>query len=292
MSEWKSSTAGQSAVTGRPGAADSARSTAPVLRLFSYLPNPRIAKATIAARLCGATIEVRGAPPRELAHWLWDFDARPLEADAASEGTGRAARTGFTGTLHKTDAFLAAHPFGSVPAAFSPDGKIGVFESNAIARAVVRLAPERTRLYGDDPYTASRIDGFLDASLVFARDVQVYLLELGAGRVKPPTHERARAARDAYLAGIEQALASSAHSFLVGDALTLADVVFAAELALFSAERASHHVLSDAALPPLYGEELREAFRRALAHFARLCAHEAFAPDLGPYLEKLERATA
>jgi hypothetical protein len=40
-------------------------------------------------------------------------------------------------------------------------------------------------------------------------------------------------------------------------------------------------------LTPLYGEDLREAYSRALAHFARLCAHEAFAPDLGPYLAKL-----
>jgi elongation factor 1-gamma len=259
----------------------------PALRIFSYLPNPRVAKATIAARLCGVAIEVRGAPPRELANWLWDFDARPLEGENAPAGTVREGRTGFAGTLHKTDAFLSAHPFGAVPAAFSPDGRIGVFESNSIARAVVRLAPERTRLYGDDPYTASRIDAFLDASLVFARDVQEYLLKLVAGRVKPQKHERTRAARDAYLAGIEQAL-TPAREFLVGDALTLADIVFAAELALFSAERASRRVLSEAALTPLYSEELREKYPRALAHFARLCAHESFAPDLEPYLEKLE----
>ena len=31
------------------------------LRIFSYLPNPRIWKATIAARLCGVEVEVRGA---------------------------------------------------------------------------------------------------------------------------------------------------------------------------------------------------------------------------------------
>jgi glutathione S-transferase len=262
---------------------------APVLRIFSYLPNPRLAKATIAARLCGVQLDVRGAPPRELAGWLWDFDARPLDGRDDAGGLRRDARTGFTGTLHKTDAFLAAHPFGAVPAAFSPDGKIGVFESNAIARAVVRLAPEHTRLYGDDPYSASRIDSFLDASLVFARDVQLYLLKLaGSGGAKPPTHERARAARDAYLAGIEQAL-SPARAFLVGDALTLADVVFVAELALFSAERASRRALAAASLPPLWDEtQLRQTYPRALTHFARLCAHEAFAPDLGPYLEKLD----
>ncbi len=267
--------------------AGSAHEGAPVLRVVSYLPNPRLAKATIAARLCGVAIEVRGAPPRELARWLWDFDARPLEAEDTPAGTQREARVGFAGALHKTDAFLSAHPFGAVPAAFSPDGKIGIFESNAIARAVVRLASQPRGLYGDDPYTASRIDAFLDASLVFARDVQVYLLKLAGGRVEPPTHERARAARDAYLAGIEQALAP-ARAFLVGDALTLADIVFAAELALLSAELASRRVLSGAALSPLYAAELRETYPRALAHFARLCADEAFAPDLGPYLEKLD----
>ena len=42
------------------------------LRIFSYLPNPRIWKATIAARLCGVEIEIRGAPPTELQSWLWD----------------------------------------------------------------------------------------------------------------------------------------------------------------------------------------------------------------------------
>lgn len=33
------------------------------LRIFSYLPNPRIWKATIAARLCGITIDIRGLHP-------------------------------------------------------------------------------------------------------------------------------------------------------------------------------------------------------------------------------------
>jgi hypothetical protein len=32
------------------------------LRIFSYLPNPRVWKATIAARFCGVDVEIRGAP--------------------------------------------------------------------------------------------------------------------------------------------------------------------------------------------------------------------------------------
>ena len=41
------------------------------------MPNPRIWKATIAARLCEVELDVRGARSGELGDWLWDFDARP-----------------------------------------------------------------------------------------------------------------------------------------------------------------------------------------------------------------------
>src|SRR5882672_6776292 len=125
------------------------------LRIFSYLPNPRIWKATIAARLCGVEVEVRGSSPRELQSWLWDFDARPLASgEATASGEARAGTVGFRGvTLRKTDAFMDAHPFGTVPAAFSPDGKVGIFESNSIMRAVARLGGG---LYGSDAYEASR----------------------------------------------------------------------------------------------------------------------------------------
>ena len=114
----------------------------------------------------------------------------------------------------------------------------------------------------------------------------MYLLKLGSGKIKTPTHERARNARDAYFAGIEQALAPD-RAFLVGDALTLADICFASEVALFSAERAHANVLAEAGLEPLWSDDLRASHPRALAHFDRLCAHPAFAPDLGPYLAKL-----
>jgi glutathione S-transferase len=256
--------------------------TAPVLRIFSYLPNPRLAKATIAARLCGVTVEIRGASPRELGGWLWDFDARPLDSEEVDPSTARTAHTGFGGTLHKTDAFLEAHPFGTVPAAFSPDGKTGVFESNSILRAVARLGGQ---LYGSDPYESSRIDSFLDASLVFARDTQLYLLALGGGKLDAALYDRTRSARDTWLRGIEQALAP-ARAFLVGDSVTLADICFATELALFSGERANRDKL---AFAPLWSDSLAHEFPRALGHFAALRVHPAFAPDLEPYLAKLER---
>ena len=66
------------------------------LRIFSYLPNPRVWKATIAARFCGVDVEVRGAPPKELRDWLWDYDARPL-AEQERQSLSSLARTGRVG---------------------------------------------------------------------------------------------------------------------------------------------------------------------------------------------------
>jgi glutathione S-transferase len=257
------------------------------LRIFSYLPNPRIWKATIAARLCGVEVEIRGAKPTELKDWLWDFDARPLTDGDRSTAKPRAGRVGFKGgTLLKTDAFLAAHPFATVPAAFSPDGTTGIFESNSIMRAVARLGAKRTKLYGRTPYEASRIDSFLDASLVFARDSQIYLLALRDPDFAADIHARAQEAFAIYAAGIDQALQPD-RRFLVGNSLSLADICFVAELCLFLNERHHRPTLDKRGLTPILHEQWREAFPRASGHFNRLVDHPAFAPDVQPYLQKL-----
>ena len=257
------------------------------LRIFSYLPNPRIWKATIAARLCGVEVDVRGAKGSELGQWLWDFDARPLtDADRADPALQRQGRTGFRGNLFKTDAFMAAHPFGTVPAAFSPDGACGVFESNSIMRAVARLgadSAEGAGLYGGDAYEASRIDSFLDASLVFARDSQVYLLALGSRSLDAAIHGAAKAAFDTYLGGIDTALAHG-NGYIVGAGLTLADICFCCEIALFSRERAWVRTVEAIDCTPIDWT----ADSAALAHYDSLCSHPAFAPELGPFRDELK----
>ena len=264
------------------------------LRIFSYLPNPRIWKATIAARLCGIEIEVRGASPKELESWLWDFDARPLSSsDEPVAADVRIGHTGFKGvSLRKTNAFLEAHPFGTVPAAFSPDGRVGIFESNSIMRAVARLGERTFPLYGGNPYEASRVDSFLDASLVFARDAQTYLLSLLGGIASAEIQSRARDALTTYLAGINRALLPE-REFLVGDVVTLADICFVAELGLFCNERARARELKQRGLVPILDTALIDAaYTRAVGHFTRLRKHPAFAPDVEPYLEKIERTIA
>ncbi|MGY3529963.1 MULTISPECIES: glutathione S-transferase family protein [Bradyrhizobium] len=264
------------------------------LRIFSYLPNPRVWKATIAARFVGIDVEVRGASGKELRDWLWDYDAHPLTEQERAElaSLARTGRVGLTGAqLFKTDAFMAAQPFGNVPAAFGADGKVGIFESNSIMRAVARLGEAKFKLYGRDAYEASRIDSFLDVSLVFARDTQIYLLALSGGTVDAAIHARAKDAFAIYAAGIEQAL-SPRREALVGDGISIADICLAAELALFMNEHGRIEQLHRQGLDRILHPGVLDAYPRMFAHFARLVEHEHIRPDLKPYVEKLRSKAA
>ena len=259
------------------------------LRIFSYLPNPRVWKATIAARFCDVDVEIRGAAGKELRDWLWDYDARPLEEQERQSLSSlvRTGRVGLTGAkLFKTDAFLEAQPFGNVPAAFGRNGQIGIFESNSIMRAVARLGQATFPLYGRDAFEASRIDSFLDVSLVFARDSQIYLLALSDGTVDAAIHARARQAFAIYAAGLEQAL-SPRRQTLVGNAISLADICFAAEFALFMNEHARAAQLNERGLDRILHAGVPNDYPLVFAHFARLVDHEHFRLDLKPYVEKL-----
>jgi len=204
-------------------------------------------KSLFAARLAGIEIEITGAKPAELSGWLWDVEPRPLETGESNPAgpLARRSRRGFSTTLYKTDAFLAAHPFGTVPAAFveGENGPIGVFESNSILRAVARVSGHPT-LYGQDAAAASRIDSFLDAALVFAREAQVYLLALQDGSAELALHARMTGAYDFYMSGIESALSRDA--WIAGNTLTIADLSFACDLAQFLRE--GHYDLALGAL--------------------------------------------
>ncbi len=253
----------------------------PVLRIFSYLPNPRVWKSLITADFCGIKVEVVGDKPTQLASWLWDYSARPLDE---SEITGdspyaRLSRRGFSGTLYKTDDFLKCHPFGTVPAAFSPGGEVGIFESNSILRAVARAGADNRQLYGRDLYEASRIDSYLDANLVFAREAQVYLLAMD--KLTNETHSRMAAAYEFYLSGIEQALSKG--KFLVGDSISIADISFVCDFAQFLREGHYSEQLEAKGLA-LISEHGLEQYPHAYKHMLELSIQEFFVNHLGTYL--------
>ena len=255
------------------------------VRIFSYLPNPRVHKATIASRLNGVEVELRGARPAELKDWLWDFDAHPLtDTERENTATLRTAKKGFSGGIHKTDAFLAAHPYGTVPAAFSGDGSVGVFESNSILRLVARLGEEQCALYGQNALEATRIDSFLDASLNFAIESQKYLFSFSDNQSLKLAHPLMSEAFEVYMKGIERAL--DAGTYIVGDSISIADIAYVCELTLFSLERHEGERFKALGLDSIFETGAADC-PRAKAHFSQLMGHAAFGPDLRDYYNEM-----
>jgi len=242
------------------------------IKIFSYLPNPRVWKSLIAANLCGANVEVVGDQPKNLPNWLWDYDARELtEDDKANSALIRKGRRGFKNDLYKTDEFLLAHPFGTVPAAFDLETKGGIFESNSIMRAVARSG-KPNNLYGDEDHVlASRIDSFLDVNLVFSREHQVYILSIE--NMNEVLYNRMKSAYEFYLDGIESAL--KLNKFIVGDFISLADISFVCDLGYFLKEANQKDVL-DAQGFDLISCKFKNEYPQCADHLIELSNQEEF----------------
>ena len=251
------------------------------LKIFSYIPNPRVWKAIIAGKICGVEVEVIGDKPSNLGSWLWDFNPKILDEKEKNPDHkyARKGKRGFSGVLYKTDSFLKAHPFGTVPAAFSPDGNIGIFESNSILRAVARVGKD-TNLYGKDEYEASRIDSFLDANLVFARESQVYMLDYE--NVSKEGYKRMTLAYEFYMSGIESAL--GLNSYIAGEDLTIADISFVCDFSQFLREGHYEDILKSRGFQ-LISNNFKDDYPKTFMHLISLIEREEFSSVLGSYLE-------
>ena len=242
-------------------------------------------KSIITAKIGGIDLEVVGDKPNNMPNWLWDFDAKPIsEEDKEKLKSFEIKRKrGFKGSLYKTDDFIEQHPFGTVPAGFVGEGRLGVFESNSILRAVARECKDKSLYGGNDLNLTSRIDSFLDANLVFSREFQVYLLELED--ITPYTYKRTKAAYEFYLDGLEKAL--SLTRFLAGDQLTIADISFVCEFAQFLREGHYLEQLETRNLA-LISENFQIDYPVTFQHFKTLCNQEEFLDVMGSYLDWYE----
>ena len=175
---------------------------------------------------------------------------------------------------------MKAHPYGTVPAAFSPDGEIGVFESNSILRATVRASMQDHGLYGRTEFEASRVDSFLDAGLVFGREAQVYLL--GLNDITTETHARMAAAYEFYVSGIDEALKHQ--DYVATNELTIADIAYVCDTGQFLRERRSEEALLKNGFQPI-SLGFEDDYPRAYRHLTSLAARPEFANHLGRLLE-------
>ncbi|KAL2262987.1 hypothetical protein VTK26DRAFT_8716 [Humicola hyalothermophila] len=147
------------------------------------------------------------------------------------------------GVTNKSPEFLAKFPYGKVPAFESGDGKLFLTEGQAIARYIAESGPKASQLIGADPQTRALVEMWA----CFAEQ------EVGPNVVYPALMTVANlipydeAKYQEYVGKFERALQrievalQGGKKFLVGDQLTLADVMvlgplFMSSKFLFDAE--------------------------------------------------------
>ena len=111
------------------------------------------------------------------------------------------------------------------------------------------------------------------------------MLALANDTVTKELYERAKNALAVYLAAVNNAVSVDG-AFITNGRLTLADICFCCEYALFMRERKRKKSLSALQLSPIVSLDIETEFPSAITHFRRLCEHEAFSPDLGPFLRE------
>ncbi|XP_047083314.1 elongation factor 1-gamma 1-like [Lolium rigidum] len=131
------------------------------------------------------------------------------------------------GVSNKTPEFIKMNPLGKVPVLETPDG--AVFESNAIARYVARSKGDNV-LYGSSLIDYAHVEQWMDFA---ATEVDTNLARwlyprLGYWPYIPPSEEAAIAGLKRALDALNTHLASN--TFLVGHAVTLADIVMTCNL--------------------------------------------------------------
>jgi len=168
------------------------------------------------------------------------------------------------GVDNKAPEFLEKNPTGSLPILETESGVI--FESNAIARYVVRLN-DTAKLYGRSPFEASSIDSWLDFANTEIRGPSSDIVPglLGYGGYNKQAAEAAKAKLHKVLTTLDSYLLS--RTFLVGESVTLADIVVSVQLVpLFRL---------------VFDPQFRQAFVNVVRWFLTCVSQPQFASVLG-----------
>jgi elongation factor 1-gamma len=132
------------------------------------------------------------------------------------------------GKDNKTESFKAKNPLGKVPVLDTPQGSI--FESNAIARYVARLRADTNLLLGNSTFQSGQVDQWIDFAtneLEAARNIWLYPIQ-GYLPYNPKAYAEAKKEVVSALTILNNHLLHN--TFLVGNQITLADIVNAVNL--------------------------------------------------------------
>ncbi|CAL1385631.1 unnamed protein product [Linum trigynum] len=133
------------------------------------------------------------------------------------------------GVTNKTPEFLKMNPIGKIPVLETPEGP--VFESNAIARYVVKLNADNP-LFGSSAIEYGQIEQWIDFSSleIDANLISYFKARMGWTPYFPAVEEATIASLKRGFEALNTHLAS--RTYLVGDSVTLADIVMACNLYL------------------------------------------------------------
>lgn len=163
----------------------------------------------------------------KLLYFAFPFNMRALRIDAVASFAGvQLERQALEyGKDNETPEFMRnCHPLGRQPVLQTEEGYL--FESNAIARYIARLDKSNAFLYGRTPFENSQVDMWLDfaaTELDVASPVFLYNLLRGVA----VSQEQLDKVNEV-LTGLENWLET--RTFLVGERLTVADIVIAFSL--------------------------------------------------------------
>ena len=211
--------------------------------IYSYPNNPRVAKSKIVASLSGVSVE----------------DAAEFQM----------------GVTNKTDDYLSKVVSGTVPGLI--DGDFGLFESNAIAFYLAKKKPGNT-LLGSNTEEEAQILQWLEfecGTYSMAVGFWVYPV-LGYMPFRREMYERAKTMTHRALGMLERQLTKG--DYLVGNRLTLADVVIACALKM--------------PMSMVLSPEHRAPYPHVVKYFERLTAMDAFKQVLGEVTLCTEEAKA
>ena len=173
------------------------------------------------------------APFATITSYPGNFRVQRAHALAALGGLELVDAADFAmGVTNRTPEFLAKHPHGKVPVLETSDG-FCLSEGQAICRFIAESGAKADQLVGADPKTRARIEEWscfaeqeLSANLVPALVMTVFkMVPFDEARYNTHAANFQRA-----LGKVQAALESGNGKFLVGDQITLADVMIAGVL--------------------------------------------------------------
>jgi len=136
------------------------------------------------------------------------------------------------GKTNKTEHFLTLNPNGQIPTAETPDGPL--WESNAIAYYVARIGTDAKGLLGETPYQQSLVDQWVNFTRSRVEGLYgMFLFHIGRAKYdKEKFDQDLKRATDAF-AVLERHFSSGHSTYLVGNRITIADIILICHLLFY-----------------------------------------------------------